>query len=118
MNEMIIKKTISRNIALYRKANDLSQVDLASLLETKQSTIATWESGRSMPDVDTLFRICQILGISVNDMYGVSSSADNSLSHDESEIIKAYRAANPLDRALVRRVLGLQEKDAAVVSVS
>ena len=32
-----------------------------------------WKNGVNSIDIDTLFRVCQIFGITVNDMYGMSN---------------------------------------------
>ena len=119
MNEQRMKNAISANIAYYRKRAGFTQAELASRLEVKVTTVSTWERGRSLPDADTLFNMCELFRISLSDMYGQDSGLSAyALSFEEREIIEAYRSADPLDRALVRRALGLQEKETAASSVS
>lgn len=119
MNETRMKNAISANIAYYRKRAGYTQSDLAASLGVKVTTVSTWERGRSLPDADTLFSICELFHVSLSDMYGQDSGLSAySLSYEEREIIDAYRSADPFDRALVRRALGLQEKEAAASSVS
>ena len=52
---------IADQVAERRKALDLSQADLAELVETTQSAIARLESGGRPPRIDTLLRIATAL---------------------------------------------------------
>lgn len=60
-----IKKNIQKNIAQYRKDANLTQKELAERLGVKTTSLASWEQGKSMPDIDTLFSLCSILGINI-----------------------------------------------------
>lgn len=64
-----IKEIVAKNLAYYRKQNKITQKALAEQLGVKHNTISSWENGFSSIDIDTLFRVCQIFEISVNDMY-------------------------------------------------
>lgn len=41
-------KVVGNNIKIFRKENDLSQKDLATLLNTSQSTISAYEAGKTI----------------------------------------------------------------------
>lgn len=71
-----IKETIAKNLLYYRKKNKITQKDLAEQLGVKHNAISSWENGVNSIDIDTLFRICKIFGVTVNDMYGMSLSAE------------------------------------------
>ena len=118
MNESRLRRSISANIAYYRKQAGYTQVSLAAAINSKQSTISSWERGQSLPDADTLFLLSELFNCSMADLYGADTgrTSDTRFSADELEVIFAYRFADPLDRAMVRRVLGLQEKEAAAGS--
>lgn len=100
----------------------LTQQDVADFVGVSEGTVSRWESG----DIgnmrrDRIVAYAKILCVSPAVIMGwedVPESHLYSLSPDEGIIIEAYRNADPLDRAMVRRVLGLQEKEAAAVSVS
>lgn len=70
-----IKKTIQKNIALYRNAVNLTQKDLAERLGIPPTNLASWEQGKSMPDIDTLFSICAILGVDILTVSGFEPPA-------------------------------------------
>ena len=50
---MNIKNNIAANIAFFRKKNKITQQQLAELLNTKNTTVSTWERGSSLPDAET-----------------------------------------------------------------
>ena len=66
-----IKDNISRNITMHRKSCKLSQKELAEQLNTKPSTVSSWEQGASTPNAEMLFEICRIFKISMDEMYGI-----------------------------------------------
>lgn len=65
-----IKETLSRNITNYRKANGMSQNQLAELLSLERSTISKYESGVNMPDIIILCAIADIFECSIDDLVG------------------------------------------------
>lgn len=105
-----IKKTICKNITKYRKLAGLSQKEFASKLGAPPSRVSSWETGANSTDIDTLFKICEILNVSINDMMEVYPNANVMLSYLEQEHIKKYRfisthspdGANVVDTVLDR----------------
>lgn len=45
-----------------RVGADMTQAELAAALGTDQSTVAAWESGEQVPQVDELDRLAQVCG--------------------------------------------------------
>ncbi|MCV7402214.1 helix-turn-helix transcriptional regulator [Mycobacterium fragae] len=45
-----------------RVGADMTQAQLAAALGTDQSTVAAWESGEQVPQVDELDRLAQVCG--------------------------------------------------------
>lgn len=68
-----IKDVIAKNLLFYIKKNKITQKKLAEKLGVKHNAISSWKNGVNSIDIDTLFRVCQIFGITVNDMYGMSN---------------------------------------------
>lgn len=68
-----IKEIIAKNLLYYRKKNKITQKELAEQLGVKHNAISSWENGVNSIDIDTLFRVCKIFGVTVNDMYGMKS---------------------------------------------
>ena len=67
-----VKETIAKNLLYYRKKNKITQKALAEQLGVKHNAI-------SAIDIDTLFRVCKIFGVTVNDMYEMTSSEPTTL---------------------------------------
>ncbi len=59
---------IGRFIAECRKQKDLTQMQLAEKLGITDKAVSKWERGIAMPDSSIMFELCDILGISVNEL--------------------------------------------------
>lgn len=86
-----IKKTITKNIVKYREKAGISQKELAKRLNVLPSRISNWEQGSNCPTTEILFELCKVLGITINDIYGIYPDTEMILSYDEQEYIKKYR---------------------------
>lgn len=65
---MSVRKTVAENIRILRTERGLSQEELASALFVTRQTVSNYETGRSEPDLDTLQRICAVLGVELSDL--------------------------------------------------
>lgn len=72
MDEATLRKTIGKNIALYRKANRDTQAVLGQKLSYSDKAVSKWERGESVPDIYVLSRIADLYGISVGVLIGES----------------------------------------------
>ena len=59
---------IGRFIAERRKKASLTQMQLAEKLGITDKAISKWERGIAMPDTSIMLKLCDILGISVNEL--------------------------------------------------
>src|SRR5512133_3596442 len=59
-------KMIGNKIAEARKKTDISQAQLAERLFISPQAVGKWERGESMPDIITLNRLAQMLGVDLN----------------------------------------------------
>ncbi len=106
-----IKDSIAANIAFYRKQKGFTQKELAQLLGVKTTTVSTWERASSLPDAETLFKLCEIFHVSLTDMYGCDSidmKETFAISDFEIDIIKKYRLSDNITKELVHRALSLE----------
>jgi len=67
-DEILFRQTIAENIALYRKANNLTQFQMADRLNYSDKAISKWERGESLPDIYILSEIADLFGISITDL--------------------------------------------------
>lgn len=59
---------IGKYIKEKRKSMSLTQRELADKLNISDKTISKWECGNGMPDFNLLNPLCDMLGISVNEL--------------------------------------------------
>lgn len=75
--------SISENIAQYRKMKGYTQEQLGEMLGVTNQAVSKWESAVSMPDVMLLPKIADALGITLNDLYGITERQDDGKDQDE-----------------------------------
>ena len=63
---MLNTKMIGKRITEARKKLDISQAQLAQRLFISSQAVGKWERGESMPDIITLNRLADILGVDLN----------------------------------------------------
>ena len=59
---------IGRFIAERRRLQGLTQAQLAEKMSITDRAVSKWETGRSLPDATLMLALCEILGISVNEL--------------------------------------------------
>ncbi len=69
-------RDIGANIRRARTRRHLTQDDLAQTVHTTRQTISNYETGRSRPDVETLRRLADALGVELTDLLDGEPSAD------------------------------------------
>ena len=75
---------IGRFIAECRKKANLTQMQLAEKLDITDKAISKWERGIAMPDTSIMLELCDILGISVNELLnGEKLNMENNNSKNE-----------------------------------
>jgi transcriptional regulator with XRE-family HTH domain len=90
-----VRDEIANNLLYYRKKIGLTQIEFAKRLGVNNSAVSNWEHGTNSIDIDMLHLACDILGVSVNDMFGIHSNAKaGKYSQAEKRIIDFYRSLN------------------------
>ena len=59
---------IGKFIESERKAKKLTQAKLAEKLFVSEKTVSKWENGKGVPDTNSLPKLCEIFGVSLNDL--------------------------------------------------
>ena len=68
MKEEEIRVNFSKNLVLLRKANNLSQSDLATALSYSDKAISKWENQDTIPDIVTISNIANYFHITVDEL--------------------------------------------------
>lgn len=66
-----IRDKIRNTLIECRKEKDISQKDLAIILGSKETTVASWEQGKSLPSIDMLYRLAMYYQKTLDYMYGI-----------------------------------------------
>lgn len=85
-----IRDNISNSIVFYRKKLGLTQSQLAEKLGVKTTSVSSWERGANAPDIETLYAICKLFDISLDEMYGVTTEPDNGGEASYDKMITVY----------------------------
>ena len=106
--------TIGSYIAQKRRAQNLTQEQLAEKLGVSNKTISKWENGKCMPDYSIIQKLCDALGVTLPELMDGEDAADSSVRvYDDAQILDLLRRTQELERqkdilyGLVLIVLGI-----------
>ena len=99
---------LSEKLYELRKKRSLSQEQLAEQLNVSRQAISKWESGKAVPESDTLVSISEYFGVSLDYLLKDGPAAPEPAAGTESESPKA-------DRRREKRVLGIAVCIAGIV---
>lgn len=71
-----IKEIISQNILTIRKKRKLTQIELSEKLNYSDKAISRWEKGESLPDLETLYSLSEILEVPVSSFFEENAFAE------------------------------------------
>lgn len=94
---------IGKFIAKCRKEKNLTQMQLAESLNITDKAISKWERGISLPDSSIMLELCDILGITVNDLLsGEVITMDNYNKELEKNLLDVLGQKQSADKRLLR----------------
>lgn len=65
-----MEKSFATILRELRKSRDLSQGDLAKALSVHHTAVSQWETGRTMPDIDTITQVARYFNVSTDYLLG------------------------------------------------
>ena len=109
-------KELGGKLRELRDSKGFTQQQVADELGLKnKSTLGSWEIGKSEADAFTFLKLCKLYG--VDNILGVfgdetptPKKTDIHLTDQEREIILRYRKSDTIDKQIVLRALGMDEK--------
>lgn len=66
MNMANIREIIGDNLAQLRKEAKLTQLELAEKFNYSDKAVSKWEKGDTIPDIETLYNLCQFYGVTID----------------------------------------------------
>ncbi len=70
LSDKEISEIVRKKLIECRKERHLTQTDVGLIVDKKKTTVATWEQGKAMPDIDTLYRLTKYYGKTLAYMFG------------------------------------------------
>ena len=93
---------IGKFIAERRKAEDLTQMQLAEKLCVTDRAVSKWETGKSLPDSSIMLKLCEILKISVTELLmGEKNLMENNNKSLEEMALEVVKQKEKSDRTLL-----------------
>ena len=66
-----MKASFNENLTMLRKRKGLNQPEFGKLIGIKVGQMGKYETGKSVPDLKLLFKMCDVLECSLEDLAGV-----------------------------------------------
>ena len=104
-----IKLIAGENLKKVCKIKGIKNYQVADYMGVTSSSVSHWFKGDNFLDIDNLYRLCQFLGVSLDQIFGLKPIVIGVLDSDEDEILSAYRKSSPEAKAIIRRALNLPE---------
>lgn len=90
---------IGSYIARKRKAQNLTQEQLAEQLGVSNKTISKWETGKCMPDYSVIQKLCDALRVTIPELMDGEDAAEDSVRvYDDAQILELLRRTQELER--------------------
>ena len=97
MNQIKIGEFISSQ----RRKNNLTQAALAEKLGITDRAVSKWERGKGLPDVSLMLDLCEILGITVNELlHGEKISMENNNQKNEQLLLEMAKELEKKNKTL------------------
>lgn len=98
------------------KARGVTQLQLADAIGVTQSFVSALYTGKKIPSLDMLVKLCGYLGTSPNDLLGYSQNMqqDICVSADEMNLLEQYRLLSSRDKETVSVLIDTLSKSSPV----
>ena len=70
MSTKNINEIIAENLIVYRKLHGFTQSELADAIGYSDKSVSKWERNLATPDINILFTLSEIYGITVSELIG------------------------------------------------
>lgn len=82
---------IGNTIFRLRTAKNLSQGDLAELLDVSRQSVSKWETDTAVPDLDKLIKLCDVFGVTLDELTGREKIKPNPTAKPEGKNISTVQ---------------------------
>ena len=97
-----IRKTIGENIKKICEMKGIKQIEISRYMGISQGSISNWMKGINSIDIENLAKLCEFLGVSLNQVYGIDPiTPDTLLSAQENELVRLFRSLNSNGKSML-----------------
>lgn len=96
---------VGKRIKYYRERQGLEQKDVAREVGITANAVSNWENGRTRPDFSVVPKLCDILQITLYELYGIDNPL-NTYTAKEQTMIQDYRGLNHGHQLTVDNLIG------------
>ena len=108
--ENMKKKTLGMMIASLRKENGMTQFELAEKMGVTDKAVSKWERDLSCPDVNTIPKLAEVFGISVDELMQIKAESQDEAKKDVTSMINMIMKAIALAMGVGVVVLSILKK--------
>lgn len=105
---------LCRQIRFYREKKGIEQKELAAKVGIKSNAVSNWENGRTRPDIALLPLICQVLEVSLDELFDIKKPSTEPI--EEKPTITMTKKAVTEEDILLEGFQQLSEGHRSVVS--
>lgn len=105
---------IGARIQSLRKAQEMSQEDLASLLSVSRQTVSQWETDQTVPSLDNIYRLKEIFGVSFDGLLSEKEETQPAAGEYKEEFSVTY---SPEDIKKANRLIYSKNIKVAIISL-
>lgn len=103
------QEKIGNFISKCRKAKKMTQVELAEKLGVTDKSVSKWENAKCMPDLSLFPQLCDVLGITINDLMAGEKVDDkeyiNTLENNFIFLVSSIERRNKIKRKLLSIIM-------------
>ena len=105
--------TFGELIRRQRKAKNMKQEELGALVRVGKNAVGAWEAGRSRPDVANVPVICEALGLTLEEFFGLPPEEEKTdpaaciRPEEREKLFSGYTRLNTYNRQVVLRQISM-----------
>lgn len=102
---------MTERLIRYRKAQGLTQKELADKCDLTQSTISTMENGEYYPSMYTFLKICEGLNITPTEFFESEDDGVEVFTNEEYMMLKLWNTLDLKNRHLIVEIMKCMQKE-------
>jgi len=108
------KQEIGEVLKGARLSAGFTQAQVATLLNRKPQVVGHWETGYAQPDANTLFELCDIYGISIDEAFGKKGNQET-LSPEALEFARRFDKLDAHGKRVISAIMDIESEERVTV---